>query len=224
MRAFGRAAVHRLACSVSTLQVGNGEVLGLVFDLPEAEWMADVRRIRSVHDSDRALFPIEITVAGSSGLGWLSPGQTSEAIAAHVRTVAKSLTPFVCTFSRVETFPRRESTILRLRTKSPSTHFNEHLRRRHCILRPPGFPTSHTALLQHFQKRRLWPPTQNWLPFQSQQAGLPFLRSACMRLTLPPMGVVMSAAYRWVPNPALNVDVPHAWAAPAGGPPVSLFR
>ena len=26
------------------------------------------------------------------------------------------------------------------------------------------------------------------------------------------------------PNPSLNADVPHAWAAPTGGPPVSLFR
>ena len=47
----------------------NGEVLGLVFDLPEAGWMTDVRRMRLAYDSDRALFPIEITVAGSSDLG-----------------------------------------------------------------------------------------------------------------------------------------------------------
>jgi len=26
------------------------------------------------------------------------------------------------------------------------------------------------------------------------------------------------------PNPSLNTDVPHAWAAPTGGPPVSLLR
>jgi hypothetical protein len=24
------------------------------------------------------------------------------------------------------------------------------------------------------------------------------------------------------PNPSLNADVPHAWAAPTGGPPVSF--
>jgi hypothetical protein len=26
------------------------------------------------------------------------------------------------------------------------------------------------------------------------------------------------------PNPSLNADVPRAWAAPTGGPPVSLYR
>ena len=107
--------------------MGNGEVLGLVFDLPEAEWMADVRQLRLAYDRDRALFPIEITVAGSSGLGWLSPGQTSEAIAAHVRTIAQSLPPFICTFSGVETFPQSRVYYLALANEEPFHSFQRAL-------------------------------------------------------------------------------------------------
>ena len=40
------------------------------------------------------------------------------------------------------------------------------------------------------------------------------------------MGFVPRCAIKFGvrPNPSLNADVPHAWAAPTGGPPVSLFR
>jgi 2'-5' RNA ligase len=107
--------------------VGNGEVLGLVFDLPEAEWMAEVRRMRFAYDSARALFPIEITVAGSSGLGWLSPGQSPEAITAHVRTVAQNVLPFICTFSHVEVFPQSRVYYLALANEEPFHSFQRTL-------------------------------------------------------------------------------------------------
>jgi len=86
--------------------VGNGEVLGLVFDLPEAEWMDDVRRIRLAYDNARSSFPIEITVAGSSGLGWLSRGQTLDTIAGHLQAITQTVAPFNYAFSRVEVFPQ----------------------------------------------------------------------------------------------------------------------
>ena len=113
--------------SLGTLQMGNGEVLGLVFDLPEAKWMVEVRRMRVAYDSARALFPIEITVVGSSGLGWFSPGQTPEAITEHVRRIAKGVPPFVCPFLRVEAFPKSRVYYLALANEEPFRSFQRAL-------------------------------------------------------------------------------------------------
>ena len=107
--------------------MGNGEVLGLVFDLPEAEWMADVRQIRLAYDNARAHFPIEITVAGSSGLGWLSPGQTLDTIAAHVQAIAQHVPPFNCAFSRIEMFPQSQVFYLALANEGPFHSFQRAL-------------------------------------------------------------------------------------------------
>ena len=107
--------------------MGNGEVLGLVFDLPEARWLAEVRRLRLLYDPPRACFPIEITVAGSSGLGWFSPGQTPEVIAEHVRAITQDVSPFTCTFSRVEVFPQSSVYYLALANEEPFHRFQRRL-------------------------------------------------------------------------------------------------
>jgi hypothetical protein len=39
-----------------------------------------------------------------------------------------------------------------------------------------------------------------------------------------PNGESFCVAMNCLPNLSLNADVPHAWAAPTGGPPVGLFR
>ena len=54
--------------------------------------------------------------------------------------------------------------------------------------------------------------------------------SACATSVVPEMNRVRNPlathlfAARKAANPALNTDVPHAWAASTSGPPVSLFR
>src|SRR5688572_18134824 len=78
---------------------------GLVFDLPHAPWMAEVLRLRATYDSARLRFPIEITVAGSSGLGWFSPTRASEMLVRKVQGVARGFSPFKFRFSSVECFP-----------------------------------------------------------------------------------------------------------------------
>lgn len=82
------------------------EVLGLVFDLPESEWAREIRRLRSIYDPARARFPVEVTVAGSSGLGCVAPGQAFKVIAKHVQAIARNVSPFACAFSHVEVFPQ----------------------------------------------------------------------------------------------------------------------
>ncbi len=127
-------------------------------------------------------------------------------------------------FRASKCFLSRGSTILRWQTKSHSIHFSVHLRRLRYISKPPSSPTSHTALLQHCPKWHLQPLVLSWLPFQYQQAGLLFLRSAYMRSTLPPTGVVMSVVCHWVPNLAVNTDAPRAALRARRGSPVTLIR
>jgi 2'-5' RNA ligase len=67
--------------------------------------MADVLRFRAVYDSARLRFPIEITVVGSSGLGWFSPTASSETLVRRVQGVAKGFSPFKFRFSSVARFP-----------------------------------------------------------------------------------------------------------------------
>ena len=80
-------------------------VTGLVFDLPRAAWMGTVVRLRERHEPARLRFPIEITVAGSSGLGWFSERQTSVELVKRVAQVAQGFPPFAFRFASVERFP-----------------------------------------------------------------------------------------------------------------------
>ena len=79
-------------------------VTGLVFDLPHAPWMAEILRFRAAYDSARLRFPIEITVVGSSGLGWFSPVVGREALVKKVRAVAKGFSPFKFHFGSAKRF------------------------------------------------------------------------------------------------------------------------
>jgi 2'-5' RNA ligase len=80
-------------------------VTGLVFDLPHAPWMGDVMRLRAAYDPVRLRFPIEITVVGSSGLGWFTPSIAHESLVHKVSAVARRFQPFTFRFRSVTCFP-----------------------------------------------------------------------------------------------------------------------
>ena len=103
------------------------DVTGLVFDLPDEAWTAEVRRLRAAYDRDRISFPVEITVVGSSGLGWFSPAQSPEFIADQVRELAQKRSPFQCAFAGVEVFPASQVYYLALEDESPFHSFQESL-------------------------------------------------------------------------------------------------
>src|SRR5258705_12482992 len=95
------------------------EVTGLVFDLPDAAWVTEIRRLRAAYDRDRLNFPVEITVVGSSGLGWFSPVQSSEFIVEQVRKLAHERSPFQCAFASVEVFAASQVHYLALKDEAP---------------------------------------------------------------------------------------------------------
>jgi hypothetical protein len=78
---------------------------GLVFDLPYGSWMGDILKLRAKHEPARLGFPIEITVVGSSGLGWLSSTNEVDAVLTEVRRIARETPPFSFSFKAVERFP-----------------------------------------------------------------------------------------------------------------------
>jgi hypothetical protein len=80
-------------------------VTGLVFDLPHAPWIGDVMRLRASYDSVRLRFPIEITVVGSSGLGWFSAGISRRELVHKVQAIARAFSPFRFRFGSVGCFP-----------------------------------------------------------------------------------------------------------------------
>ena len=61
-------------------------------------------RLRAAYDPVRLRFPIEITVVGSSGLGWFSPPVAREAVVHKVREVAKTFSPFTFRFASLKRF------------------------------------------------------------------------------------------------------------------------
>jgi 2'-5' RNA ligase len=107
--------------------MSDDEVSGLVFELPDEEWTAEIRRLRTAYDPDRSNFPVEITVAGSSGLGWFSPGQTSKFVAEQMQDIARSVLPFQCFFSKVEIFPDSNVYYLALKNEEPFHAFQRTL-------------------------------------------------------------------------------------------------
>ena len=142
--------------------MGDTIVTGLVFDLPNAPWTEEIRRFRERYDPGRVGFPIEITVVGSSGLGWFAPSQPIAHLVEKVSAVARSVVPFACQFDRVEHFPVSNVYYLALRDEAPFHSFQQLLAasglsfeptpfsyKPHCTiaaLSPSASETEHAAL------------------------------------------------------------------------------
>ena len=62
-------------------------------------------RLRAAYDPVRLRFPIEITVVGSSGLGWFSAPVDRDTLVRRIGEVAKGFSAFAFRFARVARFP-----------------------------------------------------------------------------------------------------------------------
>ena len=120
--------------------MGGNDAIGVVFDIPDEAWTREIQRLRIVHNPDRAHFPVEITVAGSSGLGWLSPSQTRDAIAGQIEEIASDVAPFQTFFSHVEVFPKSQVYYLSLADESPFHAFQRTLAASHLQFEAVKFP------------------------------------------------------------------------------------
>src|SRR5579862_4317227 len=107
--------------------MSDGEVIGVVFDIPTEPWVSEIMRLRKKYDPSRAQFPVEITVAGSSGLGWIVPSQGYESVKERLRAIAQTTPPLCCAFSQVEEFPVSQTYYLSLLDEEPFHAFQQRL-------------------------------------------------------------------------------------------------
>jgi len=75
----------------------------IVLDLPSAVG-AEVISLRSRFDAYAATLPPEITVAGSSGIGTIAEGQSSDRVFKILEHIAQKHLPFVTSFLSIERF------------------------------------------------------------------------------------------------------------------------
>ncbi|MFA7230719.1 MAG: 2'-5' RNA ligase family protein [Victivallaceae bacterium] len=83
-----------------------------------------VKEIRRCFDPDRSHLSVEITLAGSGGLGTVMAGQNPEETFAKLAGIAKSITPFEAEFGHVERFP--DTGIYYYTLKQPEHFINVH--------------------------------------------------------------------------------------------------
>lgn len=68
-----------------------------------------IQLIRSWFDTERAEMPVEITVAGSSGLGTIAESEDPQKVFSLLTQTAARLKPFRTSLGRVERFPDSET-------------------------------------------------------------------------------------------------------------------
>jgi 2'-5' RNA ligase len=119
----------------------------LCLDLP-APVAERVLRIRRAHqDAFRAALPAEITVAGSGGLGVISPGQDPATVFAALDRVAATTSPIMARFGPVHRFPNTDVFILSLADETPFRLLQQRLASSGIRFEPSPFPfTPHCTL------------------------------------------------------------------------------
>jgi 2'-5' RNA ligase len=145
------ATVHSQYQPVLSSRTSRGAhdlVTGLVFDLPHGPWVADVLRLRSKYEPARLGFPIEITVVGSSGLGWFNSTQDKATLLRHVGEVARKFPPFAFRFEEVACFPGTTVYYLSPRESKPFFDFQRNLQDCGLIYDPTPFSfTPHCTIV-----------------------------------------------------------------------------
>lgn len=87
-----------------------------------------VRDIRRRYGSARQYLPVEVTVAGSSGVGPFDPDQDADAALRRVAEVAAATAPFSMTLGPVERFPDSDVFYWAIRDPAPLVMLHGRLR------------------------------------------------------------------------------------------------
>lgn len=119
----------------------------LCLDLPAPAADQVLRIRRANHDAFRAALPAEITVAGSGGLGVVSPGQDLETVFAALDQVAAAAPPIAASFGPVRRFPHTDIFVLTLVDETPFRVLQQRLASAGIRFVPSPFPfTPHCTL------------------------------------------------------------------------------
>lgn len=80
----------------------------IVLDVPDSEWTHRVAELRKKADPWRARLPVEITVAGSGGIGPIEHDESEERVFQILQSLASSTCEITTRFARVECFPNTQ--------------------------------------------------------------------------------------------------------------------
>ena len=90
----------------------------IILNLPEP-FAEEIHRIRKKYDEGLTVFPAEITVAGSSGVGPLAYDQEPEKVFAILNEIAASQPPIEARFKGIQRFPNTNLFYLALMDPEP---------------------------------------------------------------------------------------------------------
>lgn len=118
----------------------------ICLDLPEP--IADqVLEVRARYDPFCAALPAEITVAGSSGVGTIEPGQSELNVWEIIERIAETTSPIKARFGPVGRFPRTDIFFLTLENRQVFDALHQRIAASRIRFRPIPYPyTPHCTL------------------------------------------------------------------------------
>ena len=108
----------------------------------------EVRRIRKQHGYDfYGALPVEVTVAGSGGLGTIAPDQRPVDVYSALDDIARQTSPITARFGPVLRFPGTSIFVLTPENPEPFVELHERIGRSGIRFEPSPFPfTAHCTL------------------------------------------------------------------------------
>jgi 2'-5' RNA ligase len=119
-------------------------------DLPP-QVVSHVRAIRRQYGSARQFLPVEITIAGSSGVGVFDPGQDAAAALETLRTIAAATAPFPLELTGVARFPNSDVFYYAIRDVAPLEGLHTQIVRSGLAFKPSPFPFSPHLTIDTFE-------------------------------------------------------------------------
>lgn len=96
-------------------------------DIPEPQ-RAQIQAIRHQYCARLHRFPVEITIAGSSGVGSVSAGQEASDVKAKLTKFCQQTKPFLTGFAGVVRFPNTDIFVLSMNDPLPFQNIHDNLR------------------------------------------------------------------------------------------------
>ena len=113
----------------------------VVLDMPP-HVVQHVRGIRKAYGSARQFLPVEITVAGSSGVGIFDVTQDADEALQTLERLAGGIAPFLMEFTAVTRFPKSGVFYYDIKDPAPLFAIHERIKTSRLQFKPNAFPFS----------------------------------------------------------------------------------
>ncbi|MCA9689844.1 MAG: hypothetical protein KC636_09555 [Myxococcales bacterium] len=119
------------------MDLGNSTYVCL--DIPEPHY-SRVRELRETYCNRLDNFPVEMTIAGSSGVGAIKAHHRWEEVEARLVEFCRKTPPILTEFAGVVRFPGTDIFVLSMRDPTPFQEFHEALQHIGVEFEPSSFP------------------------------------------------------------------------------------